>query len=69
MTLERHGIPTVAIITHSFAEYGRRLTRMQKMPQLPLVVVRHPVAAQPEENVRGDVSSHYNDIVRSLLRE
>ena len=69
MTLERHGIPTVAILTHSFAEYGRRLTRMQKMPQLPLVAVHHPVAAQPEEQVRGDVSSHYNEIVRSLLRE
>jgi hypothetical protein len=69
MTLERHGIPTVAILTHSFAEYGRRLTKMQKMPQLPLVAVRHPVAAQPEAQVRGDVSSHYNEIVRSLLRE
>ena len=69
MTLERNGIPTVAILTHSFAEYGRRLTRMQKMPQLPLVVVQHPVAAQPEEQVRNDVSSHYNDIIRALLRE
>ena len=67
MTLERSGIPTVTLVTHSFAEYGRRLTRLQKMPQLPLVVIHRPVAAQLEENIRSDISKHYPEVVQSLI--
>ena len=67
MTLERSGIPTVTLVTHSFAEYGRRLTRLQKMPKLPLVVIHHPVAAQPEEYIRSDISKHYPEVVKSLI--
>ena len=67
MTLERSSIPTVTLVTHSFAEYGRRLTRLQKMPKLPLVVIHHPVAAQPEENIRSDISKHYAEVVQSLI--
>ena len=69
MALERHGIPAVAIVTHSFAEYGSRLTRLQKMPQLPLVIIQHPVAAKPIEKVQDDIASQYREIVRSLVRE
>ena len=69
MALERHGIPSVAIVTHSFAEYGRRLTRLQKMPDLPLVIIQHPVAAKPEDLVREDIASKYREVVRSLVRE
>jgi hypothetical protein len=69
MALERHGIPSATIVTHSFAEYGRRLTRLQKMPDLPLVIIRHPVAAKPEDQVRADISSQYREVVRSLVRE
>jgi len=67
MTLERSGIPTATLVTHSFAEYGRRLTRLQKMPALPLVVIHHPVAAQPEEDIRLDISKHYPEVVESLI--
>lgn len=67
MSLERTGIPTVTIVTHSFAKYGRLLTKMQKMEQLPMVVIQHPISAQPEEKIRADVSSHYDEVVESLL--
>ena len=67
MSLERIGIPTVAIVTHSFAEYGKRLTRLQKMPNLPIVVIKHPVCAQPEDKIRADVASHYDELVHALL--
>ena len=67
MTLERTGIPTVTIVTHSFAEYGKRLTRLQQMPQLPMVVIRHPIAAQPEEQIRADVALQYEAVVDALL--
>ena len=67
MTLERTGIPTVTIVTHSFADYGKRLTKLQQMPQLPLVVIRHPIAAQPEGQIRADVALHYEAVVDALL--
>ena len=67
MSLERIGIPTVAIVTHSFAEYGKRLTRLQKMPNLPIVIIQHPVSAQPEDKIRADDSSHYGELVQALL--
>ena len=67
MTLERTGIPTVTVVTHSFAEYGKRLVKLQKMPQLPMVVVRHPVAAQPEEKIRADIAGQLDAVVESLL--
>ena len=67
MTLERTGIPTVTIVTHSFADYGKRLTKLQQMPQLPLVVIRHPIAAQPEGQIRADVALQYEAVVDALL--
>ena len=67
MSFERSGIPTVTIVTHSFAKYGRLLTKMQKMEQLPMIVIQHPIAARPEEAVRTDVASHYDEVVEALL--
>jgi RNase H-fold protein (predicted Holliday junction resolvase) len=67
MSLERTGIPTVTVVTHSFAKYGRLLAKMQKMEQLPMIVIQHPVAAQPETKIRDDVSSHFGEVVEALL--
>ena len=68
MSLERNGIPTVTIITRVFADYGRRITKLQKMPDLPIVVINHPVAAQPEFKIRSDITEHYSEIVSALTR-
>ena len=67
MTLERTGIATVTVVTHSFAKYGRLLTKRQKMEDLPMVVIQHPISAQPEDKIRTDVSSQYDAVVRALL--
>ncbi len=40
---------------------------MQKMEQLPMIVIQHPIAARPEEAVRTDVASHYDEVVEALL--
>mgnify|MGYP001163675860 CR=1 FL=1 len=68
MTLERNGIPTVTIVTHSFADYGKRITKLQKMPHLPIVVINHPVAAQLEASIRSDVTAHYSEVVAALIQ-
>ena len=38
------------------------------MPELPIVVINHPVAAQPESKIRSDVTAHYSQIVSALTR-
>jgi len=68
MTLERNGIPTVTIVTHSFADYAKRITKLQKMPHLPIVVINHPVAAQLEASIRSDVTAHYSEVVAALIQ-
>ena len=54
-------------MTHSFATHGRLLTKRQKMEDLPMVVIQHPISAQPEDKIRTDVSSQYDAVVRTLL--
>ena len=57
MALERNGIPTATFITHAFAAYAEGLCRMQRMKALPLVVIQHPVAARPVDELRAKVQS------------
>lgn len=69
MTLERKGLATGTIVTEAFAQYGRQLTKLQEMESLPLIVLPHPVAAQPEDHVRGVTRDAFEAIVGSLLGE
>lgn len=69
MTLERKGIATGTIVTEAFAEYGRMLTKLQEMESLPLIVLPHPIAAQPEEHVRAVTRAAFDGIAGALLSE
>ena len=40
---------------------------MQRMEGLPMVVIQHPISAQPEDTIRADVSAQYDDVVSALL--
>lgn len=68
MALERRGIPTATFITQAFATYSQGLARMQKMSALPLVVIPHPVAARPVEELRDKVRSVYAKVREALTR-
>jgi len=68
MALERRGIPTATFITHAFAGYAEGLARMQKMKGLPLIVIPHPVAARPVEELREKVRTVYSDVRAALIR-
>lgn len=69
MTLERKGVATGTIVTEAFAQYGRQLTKLQEMESLPLIVLPHPIAAQPEERVRGVTRDAFDTVVGALLSE
>ena len=68
MYLEQRGVPTASIITHAFASYARGLTRMQGMESLPLVVIPHPVAARPQQELRDKVRNIYPEVRAALTR-
>ena len=54
MSLERSGIPTATFITHAFANYARGLCRMQGLEALPSIVIPHPIASRPTEELRRE---------------
>lgn len=68
MALERRGIPTATFITHVFEDYARGLCRMQGMQTLPIVVIPHPVAARPVEELREKVRKVHAEVRAALTR-
>lgn len=68
MALERRGIPTATFITHVFENYARGLCRMQAMESLPIVVLPHPIAARPVEELREKVRKVYIELRAALTR-
>ena len=66
MELERRGIPTATFVTHSFEAYARGLCRMQGMAALPLIVIPHPIAARPVDELREKVRAAYGGVRAAL---
>jgi hypothetical protein len=68
MLFERKGIPTATFVTHTFASYAQGLCRMQSMKALPLIVIAHPVAARPVEELREKVRCVRAQVRAALTR-
>ena len=68
MFLERRGIPTATFVTHAFDAYARGLCRMQGMESLPIVVIPHPIAARPTEELREKVRKVHAELRAALSR-
>jgi hypothetical protein len=68
MFFERRGIPTATFVTHAFDKYARGLCRMQGMEALPIVVIPHPIAALPRENLRQKVRAVSAELRTALTR-
>ncbi len=68
MTMERRGMPTATFVTHAFDTYARGLCRMQAMETLPIVVLPHPIAARPVEDLRQKVRKAHGDLLAALIK-
>jgi predicted dienelactone hydrolase len=68
MSLERRGIPTATFVTHAFHDYVRGLCRMQGMAALPIVVISHPIASRPVEELRQKVRNVHADVRAALIQ-
>ena len=66
MALERQGIPTVTFVTDAFATYAQGLARMQNMAALPEVVIAHPIAGRPADELREKVRKVYDEVKAAL---
>ena len=51
--MERLGVPTVTIVSDAFDVLARAEARSLGHPDLPVMVVPHPVAARPRDVLRG----------------
>ena len=69
MFLERRGIPTATVVTHAFDSYARGLARMQGMAALPIVVIPHPIAARPTDELREKIRSVHEELQAALIRK
>ncbi len=66
MIFEERGIPTATFITHSFETYARGLCRMQGWEALPLIVIPHPIAARPQDELRDKVRKVSAGVITAL---
>lgn len=64
--LEKSGKPTVVIVTNRFEFLARTTVKSLDMPQLPLVIVPHPVGGLRAEEVREKADRIINNIVAVL---
>jgi hypothetical protein len=68
MSLERRGIPTATFVTHAFSQYAKGLCRMQGMETLPVIVIPHPIASRPLDELREKVRTVQADLRVALTR-
>ena len=68
MALERRGIPTATYVTHVFDDYARGLCKMQAMEALPIVVIPHPIAARPVDELRDKIRRVHAELRAALTR-
>jgi hypothetical protein len=66
MALERRSIPTATFVTDAFASYARGLARMQGLEHLPTIVIPHPVASRPVDELRERVRRVYPQVLAAL---
>lgn len=62
----RKGIPAVALVTSEFWAQGDFVARSVGMPDVPRVMLPHPVAATGAENLRRVAESIRDEIVARL---
>ena len=68
MALERRNVATATFITDAFEKYARGLAQMQGMPALPEIVIPHPIASRPDDELREKVRRVYPQVLAALTR-
>lgn len=69
MDLEKVGIPTVAVVSQPFESLFRRNIAARKFPDLPLVVLPHPIDTKPHEEVQQIANERLTEVMGKLLSD
>jgi hypothetical protein len=64
--LEKRGIPTVTICTDAFEGLAREEAKNLGMPDLPLVIIKHPIGGEPPDVIRQRAEEAAPPVLRAL---
>ena len=67
--MEKQGIPTVTICTEAFISLAREESRNLGMPDLPIVIIPHPLGGLKENQVSERAQEALDQVVVGLTRE
>jgi len=66
--LEKERIPSASIITHVFINTGRAMAKQWAVPDYKFLVMQHPIANLPEDELRAKARAIVPEIVDLLLK-
>ena len=66
--VRRRGVPTAVICSDPFERLGRTQAKVFGVPELPLVMIPHPLGGIPMDEVRARADRALPELVR-LARE
>ncbi len=66
MNIEKQGIPTVCLITTAFQTIAEGQQKALGYPELPFVMLEHPVAVATDDEIEAKVEAVYPELVRKL---
>ncbi len=66
MNIEKKGIPTVCLITTAFQAIAEAQQKALGYPELPFVMLEHPVAVATGDEIEAKVEAVYAELVRKL---
>jgi len=64
--LEKAGIPTVCVITEAFLTVAQGQQKALDYPELPFVMLEHPIAVATDAEVEHKVALIYAELVEKL---
>ena len=56
-------MPAAVVVTAVFENLGRTAARAQGFPDLPMLVLPHPMEARPEAEVRAIARARFEELV------
>jgi len=66
--LEKEQVPSASIITHVFVNTGRAMAKQWSVPDYKFLVMQHPIANLPEEELRAKAHAIVPEVVELLLK-
>ena len=66
--LEKEKIPSASIVTHVFVNTGRAMAKQWSVPDYKFLVMEHPIANLPEDELRAKARAIVPEIVDLLLK-